>query len=237
MRLAASLRPKAAPAGGGLRRKGAEAESPTTAATASTLQEQGFVGCVCVFVVYVVLGTLVFFFALLLLCLMFVFLPLSCGGQPFLIQLHKWHWSRGPPRFSPFSALPVQLSIRFMLRSFFAAIRSTFGTSGQNKVSKNGLRSVFCTPYAVFLAPAKMPRIFRVFIFAALRSTFGTFSEIVLLPFSSCFACPPGARHKPPGARSHHLCWPLLGPKLGSGRSIFAGMRSVFATSPQKQPR
>ena len=123
----------------------------------------------------------------------------------------------------------------YRLRSIFAAIRSTFGTSGQNKVSKEGLRSAFCSPYAVLLAPAKMSRIIRMFIFAALRSTFGTFSQIALLPFSSCFACPPGARHKPPGARSHHLCWPLLGFKLGSGRSIFAGMRSVFGTSPQKR--
>ena len=142
---------------------------------------------------------------------------------------------QGVPKGSSFIALPVQLSIRFMLRSIFAAIRSTFGTSGQNKVSKKGLRSAICSPYAVFLEPAKMPRIFRMFIFAALRSTFCTFSQVVLLPCSSCFACPPGARHKLPGARSHHLCWPLLGFKLGSGRSIFAGMRSVFGTSPQKR--
>ena len=38
--LSASLRPKAAPAGGGLRRKGAQAENQTEAATTTAIQKK-----------------------------------------------------------------------------------------------------------------------------------------------------------------------------------------------------
>ena len=114
----------------------------------------------------------------------------------------------------------------------------TLGTSGQNKVSKKGLRSAFCLPYAVLLAPAKMPRIIRMFLRALFcaTSTYEThltpkLGIFVLCCLLFCLSSPAGACHRPPGGPSHRHSGPFLAPSWGSRVPFFVRRQRVSGTS------
>ena len=153
-------------------------------------------------------------------------------------KLHELQCSRAGLRYFQLNALPVQLSIRFMLRSIFAAIRSTFGTSGQQTVSKEGLRSAFCSPYAVLLAPAKMPRIIRMFLRALFCAT-STYEAhltpklgiFVLCCLLFCLSSPAGACHRPPGGPSHRHSGPFPAPHWGRRVQFFVRRQRMSGTS------